>query len=156
MKLTALLLPVLLVAACGGGSKPASAAKKTYIAQAEAICAKANADTKALKNPQAASDLAPYVAKVVVIADTTIKLIDGLTPPSVDQAALKKHVFDPLNEQLVEAHAYAAKVAAADKVHDEAALTNLTLNAPTGSKADLKWMRAYGFSACVDAANVGG
>jgi hypothetical protein len=151
-----LLVPLLLVAGCGGGSTPASPEKKAYIARAEAICAKANADTKALTNPQAASDLAPYVAKVVVIADAALKAIDGLTPPAADKPALDKHVFTPLAAQVIEAHAYAAKVAAADKVHDEAALTHLTLNAPTGSKADLKWMRSYGFSACVDAANVGG
>lgn len=156
MKHPALLLPFVLLAACGGGGQTESPEKKAYVAKAEAICAKANADTKAITTPQAASDLAPYVAKVVVIADVAIRQIDALTPPSADVAGLNKHVFTPLGEQLKQAREYAAKVAAADKAHDEPALTNLTLNAPTGSKADLKWMRSYGFSACVDAANVGG
>ena len=156
MKPAALLLPFLLLVACGGGASPESADKKAYISAAEAICAKANAETSALKTPQAASELAPYVAKVVALADAATVKIDALTPPKADLAELSKKVLDPLKEQLAEGHTYAAKVAAADKAKDEAALTQLTLNAPTGSKADLTWMRKYGFSACVDAANVGG
>ncbi len=156
MKRVAVLLPLVLVAACGGGTSQDSAAKKDYLAQAEVICAKANADTTALKTPQAARDLAPYVAKVLAVADTAIAAVDALTPPPADSADLRRKVLDPLTSQLAEAHVYAEKVAAADKVKDEAALTQLTLNAPTGSKADLRWMRKYGFAACVDAANVGG
>jgi hypothetical protein len=156
VKRAALLLPLVLVTACGGGTAKESAAKKNYLAKAEAICAKANADTAALQTPQAAGDLAPYVAKVLAVADTASTAVDSLTPPPADAAELRKRVVNPLKSQLAEAHAYAAKVAAADKTKDEAALTQLTLNAPTGSKADLRWMRKYGFSACVDAANVGG
>ena len=162
MKLTCVVLPLALVVACGGGSsagaanKADKADKAAYLKKAEAICATANADTKNLKTPQAAADLAPYVAKVVGFADTATASINALTLPPRDAADLRTKVLDPLKTQLAQAHEYAAQVAAANRAKDDAALTRLTLQAPTGSKADLTWMRHYGFSECVDAANVGG
>ena len=155
MKSACVVLPLALVVACGGGSSAGAAEKAAYLKKAEAICATANAQTENLKTPQAAADFAPYVARVVSFADAATASINALTLPSRDAADLRKKVLDPLKTQLAQAHEYAAQVAAANRAKDEAALTRLTLNAPTGSKADLAWMRGYGFSECVDAAEVG-
>ena len=158
MKPTCVVLPLAFVVACGSGSSAGAAEKvdkAAYLKQAEAICATANADTQNLKTPLAAADFAAYVAKVVGFADAATASINKLTPPARDAADLRKKVLDPLKTQLAQAHEYAAQVAAANRAKDDAALTKLTLNVPTGSKADLAWMRHYGFSECVDAADVG-
>lgn len=158
MKRLVLVLPVvLLVTACGGddGKADAAAARAAYVAKAEAICTKANADTKALTPPQSASQLAPYVSGLVAIADTASVKIQALTPPAADKADLQKKVLDPLAGQLKAGHEYAAKVAAAAAKKDDAALTQLTLNPPKGNAADLEWMKKYGFKACVDAVDNG-
>lgn len=155
MKHLLLALPVVLVVtACSGGDDgkaDAAAARTAYIAKAETICTKANADAKALKPPQSAAQLAPYVAGLVAIANKASVQIKALTPPAADKADLQKKVLDPLEGQLKEGQAYAAKVAAAAAKKDDAALTQLTLNPPKGNAADLEWMKKYGFTSCVDA-----
>jgi hypothetical protein len=47
------------------------------------------------------------------------------------------------------------KVKEAVAKKDDTALGRLITNPPTGSKADLDWMRSYGFKQCVDAADTG-
>lgn len=153
MKHVAVVLPLLVLAtACGGSSAPKAdvEARKAYIAAAEVICAKANADKKLLKTPAATSELSPYVSGLVAIADEAGKGINALTPPAADKAELTSKVLDPFASKLAEGHTYADKVAAASKANDEAALTQLTLNSPKGvSASSLSWMKDYGFKECV-------
>ena len=153
MNPVALALPLLvLVAACGGSSTPKAdvEARKAYIAAAEVICAKANADKKLLKTPAATKELSPYVSGLVAIADEAGKGINALTPPAADKAELTEKVLDPFAAKLSEGRTYANQVAAASKAGDEAALTQLTLNSPKGvSAASLSWMKDYGFKECV-------
>ncbi len=158
MKHLALVLPVALAVGCGGGTPaaPVGVSKATYLTRAEAICAKANADQKALKTPSAIGELAPYVAKVVALADTATQAVGALEPPRADRADVQAKVLEPLKAQLVEGHAYATKVAAASRTGDQKALVSLLSNPPTGSKADLRWMRSYGFVECVKAADTSG
>lgn len=151
MRASVLVLSTLLVAGCGGGGD--SAAKTAYLMQAEAVCARANADHKALKAPLAITELAPYVVQVVAIVDRAATQLQALSPPAADRTALEDHVFRPLRAQLVVAHAYAAQVQRAAKAHDQAALIRLLGDPPTKTRADLRWMANYGFSACVKAAD---
>ena len=158
MKRLALLLPLALAVGCGGGTTPppGGVSKAAYLGQAEAICAKANADQKALKTPSAIGELAPYVAKVVALADSATQAVDALEPPRADRADVQAKVLQPLKAQLVEGHTYAAKVAVAAQKGDQKALVSLLSNPPTGSKADLRWMRSYGFVECVKSADTSG
>lgn len=147
------VLPLLAVAACSGGSSGSAADKTAYLNKAEAICSKANTDQKALKKPASVSELSPYVDAIVRIADVSTTALLKLTPPSGDKAALDQHVFDPLHGQLVKLRDYADKVRAAARSKDQIALVKLLSDPPNKTAADLDWMRKYGFRACVDAAD---
>ena len=157
MKSFVLVLALSLATACGGGGDATQkAAKATYIKHAEEICAKAVADRKALKAPLSVPEFAPFVAKVVAIADKAATQLLALTEPAKDKKDLDAKVIGPLREQVARGHAYAAQVAAASRANDQAALTRLLGNPPTDTKADLRWMKRYGFSSCVDAADTSG
>ena len=152
-----LVLPLVAVAACSGGSSSEVAAKRSaYVQQAEAICKKANADQSALKKPSTAKQLSPYVDAVVQIADRSTTALLKLTPPKEDQKALDQHVFTPLHTQLVAARDYADKVRSAAKANDQVALVKLLSDPPNQTAADLIWMRKYGFHECVTAADTSG
>jgi hypothetical protein len=150
------LVLLLLVAACGGSSK-GDGGKAAYIAQAEAICAKANADLVTAKKdqPTALAAIPPYVHRIVEIARKNVIALSALTPPASDAADVKAKLLDPLRVQLTEADAYATKVDTAAGAKDQATLFALVTNPPTKTRADLAWMRSYGFKACVTAADTG-
>lgn len=145
-----LALPVLL-AACGGDD--GKEARAAFVKQAESICANANTEQKALSTPTAVAQLSPYVAKVVAIADRATTALLALEPPDKDAKDLEAKLLNPLKEQVAVGKAYAAKVAAADRAKNQAELIRLLGNPPTETKADLRWMKSYGFKACIDAAD---
>lgn len=153
MKRVLVLVPLLALTACGGGSSSKLSAKDGYLVKAEAICSKANADQKALKTPAGQGELSAYVDAVVKIAETSTTALSALTPPAKDKADLEKHVLTPLQGQLVKAKAYADAVRTASKANDNIALLKLFSDPPTKTVADLAWMRSYGFRECVDAAD---
>ena len=109
------------------------------------------AQQKKLVAPTAIGDFAPYVQQLVQVAATTTRGRTALTPP--DAAQLRAKVLDPLQAQLRLAQTFADEVQAATKDNDQAALGRLALNPPFKAKADLAFMRSYGFSTCVDAAD---
>lgn len=150
---TALPLLVLLLAGCGGGGGSTGSGKAAYLAQAEAICTRANAAVKAVAGPTGATDFAPYVRKIVTLAETTTAQIAGLTPPKGDVADLQAKVIAPLQSQLRDGQRFADDVEAATVKKDTAALLRLAGSAPTKARADLAYMRSYGFKACVDVAD---
>jgi len=153
MKIPALLVLALLLAGCSDGDDGDKKAKAEFIKQAEAICAKADADQKKLTRPTGLTTFAPYVTSVVEIARTATAQLAALKRPEADEAELKAKVFDPLQEQLAIADRYQLQVSAAVKAKDNAALLRLGGKAPTEPKADLRWMKAYGFDACVEVAD---
>lgn len=157
MKIALLLVLPLAVAGCGGGSGDGGA-KKTYLAKAEAICAKANAQLETAKKeqPSAIPAVPPYVHRLVDIARDDVNALSALTPPSKDASALQAKVIQPLRVQLQEGENYAKKIDAAAARKDPAALTQLVFNPPTTTHADIAWMKSYGFKACVKAADTGG
>ncbi len=147
---------VLLVTGCGGGSSTGSTSKSAYIAKAEAICATANTEQKALTRPTSIDGLAPYVGRVVAIADEATTKLQALEVPASDAAELQKRVLGPLQEQLSAGHTYADEVAAAAKAKDSTVLVKLLSDPPTKTRADLPWMKDYGFDECVKAADTSG
>lgn len=151
------LLTALLLSACsGGGGATTGVSKADFLAAAEKICAQANTDQEALKTPTSVGALAPYVARVVEIAETATAELKELELPAADEADLTAKVLDPLQAQLTAGLAYADSVKAAADKNDFGALTKLLGDPPTDSKADLRWMKDYGFDACVEAADTTG
>jgi hypothetical protein len=151
------LLPLLTVAACSGGSSSAAGkAKADYLAKAEVICATANKQQAALKKPLSSTDLAPYVHSLVSIADQNTTALLLLTPPQADGKDLHAQLLDPLTAQLAKARTFDAAVAKAVKAKDQVGLVKLLSDPPTKTVANLTWMRSYGFHACVDAADTSG
>jgi cytochrome c556 len=153
------LVLLLLVAACGGSSSGSSSGgKAAYLKQAEAICATANADTAAAKKnlPTDIAAVPAYVHKLVDVARKDVTDLSALTPPKGDAADISAKVLQPLKAQLADADAFAAKVDAAAAAKNNQKLTDLILHPPTQTKADVAWMKTYGFKACVTAADTGG
>ena len=151
------LLVLALLAGCssggGGDEVTGGVTRADYLKAAETICAAANDEQDALKTPTDVKDLAGYVAKVVDIADRATRQLEALPAPKNDEADLKAKVFDRLDAQLVVAKDYSAQVEAAKD--DNVALAKLFVDPPTETKADLFWMRDYGFDECVEAADTG-
>ncbi len=158
MRRALLVVPVVLglAAGCGGSSAGVAAAtdKDRYLAKAEAICTSANTELAAVKKTQPSStDLLPaFVTSIVDVGRTTVDQLAALTPPAADAAQIEAKVIAPLKAQVVLGDAYAAKVAKAVKDKDPALLGLLTAP-PKETKADLAFMRTYGFTACVTAAD---
>ena len=152
MRRVALLVPVLLVAACGGGS---SLSKSDYVSKAEAICKDANDKFKALARPSDAAGFQSFVEDTVQIAEDATKRLEDLDPPSDDKAELDKKVFDPLDDQIVQGKAFLEKVKKAVSTNNQTELGKLLSNPPEGKKADLNWMKSYDFKDCVEAASSG-
>jgi hypothetical protein len=155
MKRLALVLPLLLAVTACGGSDPTSSSglsKADYLAKAEALCTKANADIKALPFPSGVAGFSDFAAKIVTIADDATSALKALDPPAADKADLDAKVLTPLSQQVEAGRAYAAKIKTAVDANDQKALGALVADPPTEGKADLAWMRTYGFKACVDTA----
>lgn len=147
------VLPLVAVVACSGGSSSSGASKADYVKKAEAICLKANVDQKNLKTPTSAGELSPYVDAIVRIADQSTTALLKLDPPKADKEVLDQHVFTPLSGQLTKLRDYADKVRKAAKDNDQIGLVKLLSDPPNKTAADLDWMRSYGFKECVEAAD---
>jgi hypothetical protein len=159
MKLgAAVLLVPLVLSGCGGGSKvqvSSGLSRASYVSKAEAICTRINKEVAKLAAPTTPQALQAFVEKSLQLAQEGTGELKALDPPEADRADLKAKVLDPLDGQLAEGQAFLAKVRTAVAKNDQAALGQLITHPPTGSKADLDWMRSYGFKECVDAADTG-
>jgi hypothetical protein len=161
MKIRVALLPVLvlpLLAGCSGSSKDqvsSGLSKAAYISKAEAICSRINTEIGKLAAPTSPKAVEAFVEESLQIAEVGTGEIKALDPPEADRAAITAKVLDPLDGQLTAGRAFLVKVKEAVAKKDDTALGRLITNPPTGSKADLDWMRSYGFKQCVDAADTG-
>lgn len=141
-----LVLPVLLVAACGGGGD--EEAKETYIADASAVCEKAQQESEGLTTPTTAEGIRPFVDRSLAIAQAAQRDLAALTPPEDDADELRSKVLDPFAALVREGEAYAAKVAAAGT--DSAKLLPLVAEQPSAEGIDLEYLRSYGLGVCAD------
>ena len=151
MKRVAIVLPFVLVAACGGGSSSGSS-KSDYVAKAEAICKDTNAKTKAFTLPSDPAGFQKLVEKSIALAESTLDALKKLDPPSGDKHDIQNKVITPLEDQLAQGKAYLKEVRTAVAKKDQNAIGRLLQNPPRQHKADLDFMKSYGFKECVDTA----
>lgn len=147
--LSPLVLTLLVLPACGGGDEQAKAA---YVEQAEAVCARANAARQAVPAATSAAGIPKAVRALVDVAAGATAELAALKPPEKDAAQIQEKFVGPLQSQVQDGQAYAARVQAA-KGSDAGALLRLLAEAPTETRADLEFLRDYGFRACVEAAD---
>jgi hypothetical protein len=83
----ALLLPVLLVAGCGGGLS-----KKELVAKGDAICKRINTQMAKEPDPKTTADLQRLAKRTVELSDPAIDDMEALEPPSDLEADFKKFV----------------------------------------------------------------
>ena len=153
-----LVLPGVLVfglalASCGGSSADAAgAAKSAYVQQAAQVCREAEAaKLKAgAATPTRTQDIAPYVDALVAVAKEAAAKLRAVVPPAADRAALTTRLLDPLDAQVTEGQAFAAKVRAAGT--DDAKVLALLADKPGAGKIDVQFVKDYGLDACVKAA----
>ncbi|MDP9182717.1 MAG: hypothetical protein M3P04_08090 [Actinomycetota bacterium] len=159
MKRLLVILPLVLLApACSGSDKDrvsSGLSKADYLTKAEAICTRINTDLHALTFPSTPEAVKAFALDTLHIAEVGTKDIKQLEPPAADQAEIKVKLLDPLDGKIAEGKVYVDKIKAAVDSNDQQTLGALIANPPTGSKADLAWMRSYGFKACVKAADTG-
>ena len=153
MKRVAAVLPVLLLAvACGGGGEDA---KAEYLKAAEAICQDALAQREELAKafPSDPAALPAYVDRAVGTVRDYAQRLDGLAPPEADRPVIEEKVLEPLRQQLTVAEKYAQQIRAAAEAKDDRQLTALLFDPPLETRADIAFMREYGFDACARAAD---
>lgn len=139
-----LVMTVLVLAACGGGED----AKAEYVEQASAVCSDAKAQLDAEERPAAVEGFAPYVDRVVEIAEQAEGKLLALEPPEDDKAELEQKLLDPLSAQVEEGRQYAAKVE--DAGTDSAKLLPLLSQIPDTGDIDLAFVEQYGLKACTE------
>ncbi|TAL24118.1 MAG: hypothetical protein EPN99_03325 [Frankiales bacterium] len=154
MKRALVLLPLLLLPACGGGDDGGEDVKASYVAGATGVCEGAVEDFEALVTPTTPEGFAPYADSLVGILEKAHDQLAVLTPPEADRARLAEKVIDPLAALVDEGKAYAARVRAAGP--DQARLLALLSERPTADTIDVGYLRSYGLSACAEAVEKAG
>jgi Tfp pilus assembly protein PilP len=146
----ALLSTALLLAACGGGEDE----KAAYVDRANAVCEKAQADVKALKQPSTPEAFAPYADELVGLLEEAQTELSALTPPAGDRAELERRVLKPFSALVEQGKDFAGQVRAADG--DQSKLLGLLSKRPTAKAIDTEYLREYGIETCADAIEASG
>src|SRR5688572_17956860 len=150
-----LLLPLLLLPACGGDDGgDGEDVKAAYVSDATEVCEGAVEEFEALVTPTTPEGFAPYADSLVGILEDAHHELASLTPPEADKARLEEKVVAPLEKLVTEGKAYAAQVRAAGA--DQAKLLTLLSERPTGKTIDVGYLRSYGLSACAEAVEKAG
>lgn len=156
MRRHVLLLPVLLLplAACSGGDDGPTLQERreAYLEETEAICADVNEALEAKPLPTDIPSVPAYADEVVELLRRTVEDVAAVEPPEEDRVRLEQQVLEPLREDIPRAEEYAQQLKDAAAANDGAELLKLVQNRPQTS-ANLSFMRDYGFSQCVAAAD---
>ena len=157
MRRLALALPVLLLplSACSGGGDDGPSLeerREAYLEETEAICQDVNEELEAKPLPTDIPSVPAYADDVVALLERTVEEVAAVEPPEEDQGRLEENVLEPLRSDIPRAQAYAQELKDAAAANDGAALLQLVQDRPQTS-ADLAFMRDYGFSQCVAAAD---
>lgn len=150
MRRALLLLPFLLLPACGDGED----VKAAYVADATTVCDEAVADFEALTTPSTPEGFALYADELVGIIATAHEQLTALTPPEDDRAQLQERALDPLGKLVTEGEAYAEEVRAAGA--DQSKLLALLSTRPSGKSIDVEYLREYGLESCAEAVEKAG
>lgn len=151
MRRALLLLPFLLLPACGDDGEDVKAA---YVADATAVCDTAVEEFEALSTPTTPDGFAPYADSVVGIIEKAHSDLTALTPPEDDRAQLEEKALDPLDALVTEGEQFADQVRAAGA--DQAKLLALLSERPTGDSIDVDFLREYGLDSCAEAVEKAG
>jgi hypothetical protein len=147
-------VPLLLLAACGGGDASPSLEDRraAYLEETEAICAAVNEELDGKPLPTDVASVSGYADDVVALLRRTVDEVTAVEPPQEDASRLEENVLAPLQEDVPRAEAYAQQLQDAAAAGDGAELLRLVQERPQTS-ADLAFMRDYGFTQCVAAAD---
>lgn len=146
MRRALLLVPVLLLSACGGDD---SDPRAEFLAAADTICAEAKADFDATTRPTDPDALDDYVDGIVRVLEQAQTDLAALTLPPDDAVDLRSELLDPLAADVKAAQEFAAKVRAADG--NGAKLLPLLGQRPK-TTVDVAYARSFGLGSCADAA----
>lgn len=152
MRAVATVVPLLLVAACSGSDSPT---RKDFVARSETVCAEANKQFDALPAPSDTAGVLTYVERLVQVAADATTRLDALEVPKKDAHAVEAKMMTPLRSEVAAGRTFVAKIRTAVQKRDQAALATLIAHPPTPTRADLGWMRGYGFRQCVTMADTG-
>lgn len=161
----AVLLPLLVLplVACSSGSSGSSSSaspslqqqRSAYLSKTEAVCKDANDRAAKLSQPTDVAGVPAFADAALDIARSTVQGVEAVPPPAADKAELESKVLQPLQKDLGTATDYAGQFKAAAAAGDNAALLRLLQDRPK-TTADVAFMKAYGFSECVKAAQLAG
>lgn len=151
MRRALLLLPFLLLPACGDDGADIKAA---YVSDAAAVCDTAVEEFEALSTPTTPEGFAPYADSVVGIIEKAHAELAALTPPEDDREALEQRALDPLEDLVAEGEEFADEVRAAGA--DQAELLALLSQRPKVDGIDVEYLREYGLDSCAEAVEQAG
>ena len=151
MRRALLLLPLLLLPACGDDGEDAKAA---YVTEASEVCQSAVEEFEALSVPTTPDGFAPYADSLVGIIEDAHHELAALTPPEEDRAQLEERALDPLEELVAEGKTYAERVK--DAGADQGQLLTLLSQRPKVDGIDVGYLRSYGLDSCAEAVEKAG
>lgn len=146
---TLLLLPLLLLPACGGSD---GLPKDEFVAKAEAVCAKTNAALEDEKEPESPQEIEPYFSRQLKTAKDATEELEQLAADQPDEDQIRTIFLTPLRGQVEELETYLPRIAEAVE-QGEQGLSEL--EEPDLPKADEAAMKEYGFDACLEVAQTG-
>jgi hypothetical protein len=134
---------VLLAAGCGGGGSSARLSQEEFQSQANAICAKYQAQLKALGNPSSIDEIPGLVDQALAILNKEVEEIAALNPPEDMQSD-----FDKMIAASDKTKAAANDLSAAAKAGDQAAVQKALEEGNAASNEADQLATGLGLSEC--------
>jgi hypothetical protein len=144
--LASVLLPVVLVAACGGSD---GLPKEEFVERAEALCSSANDALDNEPQPESPEQITPYFERLLTTAEETTTELEELAADQPDEEEISRIFLTPLRGQVEVLQGYLPKV---EEAVQEGEQGLAELPEPELPEADASAMRDYGFDACLETA----